>query len=161
MTAFGVFKGVGVFVVLLALHFTIRPLIGTRLSIDFLVIAVLLAAVYVRPGIAALIGFIAGLIADSLTPLSFGAGALAMSAVGSAASWLKAAVFGDNVLAQTVFFGAGKLAFDIIYLVVERRLAISDLLVQLVLWSLLSALATGLAGVLVVFTFRISMESRP
>ena len=161
MTAFGVFKGVGVFVVLLALHFTVRPLIGTRLSIDFLVIAVLLAAVYVRPGIAALIGFIAGLIADSLTPLSFGAGALAMSAVGSAASWLKAAVFGDNVLAQTVFFGAGKLAFDIIYLVVERRLAISDLLVQLVLWSLLSALATGLAGVLVVFTFRISMESRP
>ena len=161
MTAFGVFKGVGVFVVLLALHFTVRPLIGTRLSIDFLVIAVLLAAVYVRPGIAALIGFIAGLIADSLTPLSFGAGALAMSAVGSAASWLKAAVFGDNVLAQTVFFGAGKLAFDIIYLVVEGRLAISDLLVQLVLWSPLSALATGLAGVLVVFTFRISMESRP
>ena len=161
MTAFGVVKAVGVFVVLLALHFTVRPLIGTRLSIDFLVIAVLLAAVYVRPGIAALIGFIAGLIADSLTPLSFGAGALAMSAVGSAASWLKAAVFGDNVLAQTVFFGAGKLAFDIIYLVVERRLAISDLLVQLVLWSLLSALATGLAGVLVVFTFRISMESRP
>ena len=161
MTAFGVFKGVGVFVLLLALHFTIRPLIGTRISLDFLVIAVLLAAVHVRPGIAAVIGFVTGLIADSLTPLSFGAGALAMSAVGSAASWLKAVVFGDNVLAQTVFFGAGKLAFDIIYLVVEGRLAMSDLLVQLVLWSPLSALATGLVGVLVVFTFRISMESRP
>ena len=161
MTAFGVFKGVGVFVLLLALHFTIRPLIGTRVSIDFLVIAVLLAAVHVRPGVAAIIGFIAGLIADSLTPLSFGAGALAMSAVGSAASWLKGAVFGDNVLAQTVFLGAGKLAFDIIYLVVEGRLAMSDLLMQFVLWSPLSALATGLAGVLVVFAFRISMESRP
>ena len=161
MTAFGVFKGIGVYVLLLAMHFLIRPLIGTRVSIDFLVIAVLLAAVHVRPGIAAIIGFATGLIADSLTPLSLGAGALAMSAVGSAASWLKAAVFGDNVLAQTVFLAAGKLAFDIIYLVVEGRLPMNDLLVQLVLWSPLSALATGLAGVLVVFSFRISMESRP
>ena len=160
MTAFGLFKGVGVYVLLLALHFTIRPLLGTRISIDFLVIAVLLAAVHVRPGVAAVIGFVTGLIADSLTPLSFGAGALAMSAVASAASWLKAAVFGDNVLAQTVFLGAGKLAFDIVYLVVESRLGMSDLLMQLLVWSPLSALATGLAGVVVVFTFRISMESR-
>ena len=161
MTAFGFLKGVGVFFLLLALHFLIRPLIGTRISIDFLVIAVLLAAVHVRPGVAAMIGFATGLIADSLTPLSFGAGALAMSAVGSGASWLKAAVFGDNVLAQTVFFGAGKIAFDIIYLVAEGRLGISGLPMQLLVWTPLSALATGLAGVLVVFTFRISMESRP
>jgi rod shape-determining protein MreD len=161
VTAFGFLKGVGVFLLLLALHFLIRPLIGTRISIDFLVIAVLLAAVHVRPGVAAIIGFAAGLIADSLTPLSFGAGALAMSAVGSGASWLKGAVFGDNVLAQTVFFGAGKIAFDIIYLVIEGRLGMSGLPMQLLVWTPLSALATGLAGVLVVFTFRISMESRP
>ena len=101
------------------------------------------------------------MISDSLTPLSFGAGALAMSAVGSAASWLKAAVFGDNMVAQAIFFAAGKMAFDIIYLVAERRLAMGDLMTQLALWSPLSALSTGLAGVLVVFTFRISMESRP
>ena len=161
MTALGVFKGVGVFILLVALHFLVRPLIATRVSIDFLVIAVLLAAVHVRPGAAAIIGFLTGLVADSMTPLSLGAGALAMSAVGSAASWLKAVVFGDNVVAQVVFLGAGKLAFDIIYLVIEGRLALSDLLVQLALWSPLSALATGLTGVLVVFTFRISMESRP
>jgi hypothetical protein len=84
-----------------------------------------------------------------------------MSAVASGASWLKAVVFGDNVVAQGIFLGAGKLAFDIIYLVIEGRLAMSDLLVQLLLWSPLSALVTGLTGVLVVFTFRISMESRP
>ena len=161
MTALKFLKGVSVFILLVALHFTVRPLLGTRLSIDFLVIAVLLAAVHVRPGVAAVIGFATGLIADSLTPLSFGAGALAMSAVASGASWLKAVVFGDNVLAQTVFLAAGKIAFDIIYLVVESRLGMSDLLAQLLLWTPLSALATGLAGVLVVFTFRISMESRP
>lgn len=153
-------KGIGVFVLLVALHYSVRPLLGTRISVDFLVIAVLLAAVHVRPGVAALIGFATGLIADSLTPLSFGAGALAMSVVGSAASWLKAAVFGDNLVLQAIFFASGKLAFDIVYLVAERRLAFGDLLVQLFVWSPLSALATGLAGVLVVFTFRISMESR-
>lgn len=155
------FKGIGVFVVLVALHYSIRPLLGTRISVDFLVIAVLLTAVHVRPGVAALIGFATGLVADSLTPLSFGAGALALSAVGSVASWLKAAVFGDNVVLQAIFLAAGKLAFDFVYLVAERRLGFGDLLVQVLLWSPLSALATGLAGVLVVFAFRISMESRP
>ena len=161
MTTYSFFKGAGVCLLLVALHYTVRPLLGSRVSVDFLVIAVLLAAVHVRPGFAALIGFVTGLISDSLTPLSFGAGALAMSAVGSGASWLKAAVFGDNILAQTIFFAAGKMAFDIIYLVAERRLALGDMLVQMLLWTPLSALATGLAGVLVVLTFRISMESRP
>jgi len=153
-------KGAGVFVLLVVLHYTVRPLIGARISIDFLVIAVLLTAVHVRPGVAALIGFATGLIADSLTPLSFGAGALAMTGVSAVASWLKSTVFGDNLLLQAIFLAAGKLAFDFVYLVAERRLGFGDLLVQLFLWSPLSAIATGLTGVLVVRIFRISMESR-
>jgi len=160
MKSFSFFKAIFIFLLLVALHYTVRPLLGARVSIDFLVIAVLLTAVHVRPGLAALIGFATGLVADSLTPLSFGAGALAMSAVGSAASWLKAAVFGDNVLLQAIFLAAGKWAFDIIYLVAERRLALGDMLIQMFLWSPLSAIATGLAGVLIVLTFRISMEPR-
>jgi len=153
-------KGTGVFVLLVVLHYTVRPLIGARISIDFLVLAVLLTAVHVRPGVAALIGFATGLIADSLTPLSFGAGALAMTGVSAVASWLKSTVFGDNLLLQAIFLAAGKLAFDFVYLVAERRLGFGDLLVQLFLWSPLSAIATGLTGVLVVRIFRISMESR-
>lgn len=158
MKSFSFFKAIFIFLLLVALHYTVRPLLGARISIDFLVIAVLLTAVHVRPGLAALIGFATGLVADSLTPLSFGAGALAMSAVGSAASWLKAAVFGDNVVLQAIFLAAGKWAFDIIYLVAERRLALGDMLFQMFVWSPLSAIATGLAGVLIVLTFRISME---
>jgi rod shape-determining protein MreD len=155
-----VLKTVGVFLLLILLHYTVRPLVGARISLDFMVVAVLLLAVQVRPGVAALIGFAVGLVADSMTPLSFGAGALALSAVGSIASWLKTTVFGDNFLLQVVFLAAGKWAFDILYLVVERRLGLADLAVQLVLWSPLSAIATGLAGTLVIMLFRISMESR-
>ncbi len=60
------------FVLLVALHYTVRPLLGWRVSMDFLVIAVLLMAVRVRPGAAAMIGFATGLVADSLTPTSRG-----------------------------------------------------------------------------------------
>jgi rod shape-determining protein MreD len=161
MKSWSFMKAVGVFLILVVLHYTVRPLLGARISIDFLVIAVLLTAVHARPGLAALIGFITGIIADSLTPLAFGAGALAMSVVGFAASWLKAAVFGDNLLLQAVFLAAGKWMFDVLYFVGERRLDIGALAGQLLVWSPLSALLTGVAGVLIVMMFRLSMESRP
>lgn len=161
MKSVSLLKAVVVFLLLVVLHYTVRPLLGTRVSVDFLVIAVLLTAVHVRPGAAAAIGFVTGLVADSLSPLSFGAGALAMSAVGFSASWLKAAVFGDNMFLQAVFLAAGKWSFDVLYLVAERRLGVGDMAVQLLLWSPLSAVLTGIAGVLIVLTFRLSMESRP
>src|SRR5262245_22106219 len=103
MRSFSFLKGLGVFALLVVLHYTVRPLIGMRISVDFMVIAVLLTAVHVRPGVAALVGFTVGAISDSLAPQSFGAGALALSAVASAASWLKAAVFGDNMVLQAIF----------------------------------------------------------
>jgi hypothetical protein len=52
--------------VLVLLHYTLRPLLAWRASPDFLIIALLLAAVRVRPGVAAIIGFIVGLASDSL-----------------------------------------------------------------------------------------------
>ena len=95
------------FALLVLLHYTLRPLLGWRTPVDFLVIAVLLSAVRVRPGAAALIGFCTGLVADSLTPSAFGAGALAMTAVGATASWLKAVFFADNVVLHGFFFFVG------------------------------------------------------
>jgi len=147
-------RGAVLFLVLVVLHYSVRPLIGTRVNADFLLIAVMLTALEVRPGAAALIGFATGLISDSLTPPSFGAGALALSVVGFTASWLRAAVFGDNLLLQAIFIAAGKWCFDLVYLVAERRLPLGSLLVQLLLWSPLSAVVTGLAGLVVAATFR-------
>ncbi len=148
-----------VFALLVTLHFTVRPLIGGRITPDFLVIAVLITAVRIRPGVAALVGFAIGLISDSLTPLAFGAGALALATVGFAASWLKALVFGDNLLLQATFIAAGKWIFDLLYLLVQHRMAWGDLLVQMAFWSPLSAAVTGLMGLLVVSLFRQQGES--
>ena len=56
------------FAALIALHFSVRPLLASRAAVDFLVIALLLAAVRVRPGAAAVIGFALGIVVDSLRP---------------------------------------------------------------------------------------------
>jgi rod shape-determining protein MreD len=137
-------RAVLAFALLVLLHYTVRPLLGWRTPVDFLVIAVLLSAVRVRPGAAALIGFLTGLVADSLTPSAFGAGALAMTAVGATASWLKAVFFADNVVLHGFFFFVGKWAYDIVYVTAERRMHGVELATQLLLWSPLSAALTAL-----------------
>jgi rod shape-determining protein MreD len=151
-------RAVGIFLVLVALHYTVRPLLGWRVSMDFLVIAVLLTSVRVRPGGAALVGFLTGLIADSIAPTSFGAGALAMTVVGFGASWLKAVFFADNVLLHGFFFFVGKWVYDLLYTLVGPRTGAGDVLTQLLLWSPLAAIATALTGVLIILLFRATLE---
>ena len=143
-----------IFLLLVTLHYTLRPVLAWHASIDFLVIALLLVAVRTRPGAAALAGFALGVLSDSLTPESFGAGALAMTIVGFGASWLKAAFFADNLALNGVFIFAGKWAFDAIFLLAEHRLQGTDLLVQVLLWSPLAAAVTAAAGLVVLLTVR-------
>jgi rod shape-determining protein MreD len=143
-----------VLLLLVVLQYSLRPVLAWRAPIDFLTIALLLIAVRARPGVAAAAGFALGLLADSLTPDAFGAGALAMTIVGFGASWLKAAFFADNIALNGIFVFLGKWAFDLIFLVAERRLQGTDLLVQAVLWSPISAAATALMGLLVLLAVR-------
>ncbi len=145
---------------MVALHFTLRPILDWRAGIDFLTIAVLVVAVRVRPGVAALVGFAVGVVADALAPEAFGAGALAMTVVGFAASRLKAAFFSDNVMLNAVFVFVGKVAYDLIFLVAERRLGGGALAVQLLLWTPLAALLTALVGLLVMSVVRPTLERR-
>lgn len=148
-----------VFALLVALHFFLRPLLGWRVTMDFLVIAVLLLAVRVRPGVAALLGFATGLIADSVSPATFGAGALAMSIVGFGASWLKAVFFADNVILHAFFFFLGKLAFDALYIIAARNRGVYEMASQLVLWSPLAAAMTAVVGVTVILLFKGMLEN--
>jgi rod shape-determining protein MreD len=142
------------FLGLLIAQFAIRPILDWRAEIDFLVIALLLVAVRVRPGSAALIGCLAGLVVDALSPLGFGAGAMAGTLVGFAASWSKSIFFADQMLLHGLFFVAGKLAMDLLYLTFEGRLAGGALVMQFVTWTPLSALATALVGVTLLLLVR-------
>ncbi len=143
-----------VFGALIAMHYTLRPVLGWRAPVDFLMIALLLIAVRARPGVAALAGLVLGLLTDALVPGAFGAGALAMTVVGFGASWLKAAFFADNLALNGIFVFLGTWSFDLIYLGAERRLQGTDLLVQAVLWSPLSAAVTAIAGLIVLLAVR-------
>jgi rod shape-determining protein MreD len=149
------------FAILISLHFTLRPLLGWRAAADFLVIALLLASVRVRPGVAAFIGLGLGLLVDAMAPSSFGAAALAMATVGFVAAWLKAVFFADNLALNGFFFFLGKWVFDILYLVGERRVGGEELAMQLLLWSPLAAAVTAIAGVLLLVMMRPMLETSP
>ena len=158
MTLTSGLRAVLIFVILVLLHYTLRPLLGWRAPMDFLVLALLLSAIRVRPAIAAVIGLAMGLVSDSLTPDALGAGAVAMTVVGYLASWLKAVFFADNLALNAFFFFLGKWIFDTIYFVVESRIGGIELLQQLLLWSPLSAAATAIAGVLLLLVMRPLLE---
>jgi rod shape-determining protein MreD len=147
-------------ILLIVLHYTLRPLLGWRASIDFLLIALVFGAVRMRPAGAALYGFALGLCADALSLGAFGAGALAATIVGYAASWLKAVFFADNLALNAFFLFVGKWLFDLVYLLVERRMHGTEMLMQIVVWSPLAAAVTALAGVIAVAVLRPILEVR-
>lgn len=142
------------FTILVLLHFTLRPLLAWRVELDFLIVALLLMAVRVRPGTAALIGFFMGLAADSVTPVAFGAAALGMTVVGYGASWLKAVFFADNLALNGFFFFLGKWVFDLIRMIAERQIVGVELLMQAILWAPLSAACTAIVGVMLLVILR-------
>ena len=149
-----------ILVILVALHFTLRPLLDWRAGVDFLVIGVLIVAVRVRPAAAAIVGLLVGTGIDSMTPEALGAGALAMTIVGFTASRLKAAFFTDELGLNAVFVFAGKVVYDLIAVIAEGRLGGMTLLWQLVAWTPLSALATAAVGLVVLAAVRPAFEER-
>jgi rod shape-determining protein MreD len=142
------------FVILIVLHYTLRPMLAWRAEPDFLLIATLLVAIRVRPGVAALLGFLLGLVSDALTVHAFGAGALALSVIAFSASWLKAVFFADNMALNAFFFFVGKWAFNTLYLLVEHRFSGGELVEQIFVWSVLSAAVTAFVGLAVLLILR-------
>src|SRR6201990_2703129 len=149
----GAARTVLVCAILIVLHYTLRPLLAWRASVDFLVVALLLGSVRMRPGAAAVYGLVLGLVSDSLAVSGFGAAALAMSVVGFGASWLKAVFFADNLALNGFFLFLAKWVFDLIFLLVGHRAQGTELLMQIFVWSPLSAAVTAAAGVIAVSLF--------
>src|SRR5437879_3588973 len=96
--------------ILIAMHYTLGTLMAWRAPVDFLIVALLVGSVRMRPGAAAVYGFLLGLTADSVSVNAFGAAALGMSLVGFAASYLKAVFFADNLALNGFFLFLAKWA---------------------------------------------------
>jgi rod shape-determining protein MreD len=147
-------------VILIVMHYTLRPLLAWRASIDFLLIALVFGAVRMRPAAAAIYGFILGLATDSLSLGVFGAGALAATIVGFSASWLKAVFFADNLALNAFFLFVGKWLFDLVYVLMERRMHGMEMFMQIIVWSPLAAAVTAVAGVIAITVLRPILEVR-
>ena len=146
--------------ILIVLHYTLRPLLAWHASIDFLIVALLLGSVRLRPGGAAIYGFLLGLTSDSLAVNSFGAAALGMAVVGFGASWLKAVFFADNLALNGFFLFLAKWIFDLIFMLAGRTVHGGELVMQIFVWSPLSAAVTAVAGVIALSLFKPLMEVR-
>lgn len=143
-----------VMLLLVILQFYIRPrLWDARISPDFLLIALMLFAMRSSPGVAALAGFAVGLIADTLTPARFGAGALAHTLVGYLGSWGRSVFFADNVLVNAAFVAVGLWVRDFVVLVASGTNH-RQLIAELTLYSPLQALTTAGFALIILVTFR-------
>ncbi len=154
-------RQVVVLLLLVTLHFALRPFLGdARFAPDLLLLALLVYAIQARPGEGAIAGFMVGLVADALTPVAFGAGALAHTCVGYLAGWGKAVFFAESLLVSGAFFLAGTWLRDVLVLVAGRHMTDSALAWQLLWWSPLKALTTAAVGVTTLIVFRRWLDVR-
>ena len=151
-------SGFKVGLVLLALvlmHFTVRPLLwNDRLAPDFLLLALMFFAIRSRPANAAVAGFTVGILADALSPVAFGAGALAHTVVGYLQAWGKAIFFPDNLLVTSGFLFFGCWLRNFLVLLSGGQTRGAELFWALTAWSVGQAITTTVAGLLVLLTFR-------
>jgi rod shape-determining protein MreD len=145
---------------LVILHFYLRPrLYSGRGAPDFLLLALLIAAFRSRPGTAAMIGFLVGLVDDVLTPARFGAGMMAHTVVAYLAAWGRAIFFADNLLVNAGLFAAGTFLRNLLVLVVSGAGA-GALLGSVTRWGTMQSVTTAIAGTLVVLGIRHRVDFR-
>lgn len=142
------------FILLLIAHFGVRPLVGGRASVDFIVIAILFASVRMRPGLAATTGFLTGLAVDAVAPGFFGVSALVLTLLAFSASWLKALFFTDHVVLTGFFVFIGKWLFDAASTLLSGSVSGSTWILPLLLWSLISAAVTAVVALILLSAFR-------
>lgn len=131
---------------LVVAHFVLRPLLGDRIEINFLVLALLLLSIRVRPGVGALLGLVMGAAADAASPAGFGSAMLALTLVGYVTSWLKAAFFAENAVLDGVVIFASAWGVILLRLLLSGRGFEAGAAVTALVWAPLSAAATALVG---------------
>ena len=98
---------------LVVLHFVLRVGLGLGvLAPDLLVVALLLASRRMRPGGAAGLGFLLGVLEGSANPTVFGAASLALSVVGYLGSRSREWLAGDDPVTMVAYFFVGTLLYE-------------------------------------------------
>ncbi len=143
-----------VMLTLLVLEFYARPRIWeSRVSPDFLMIALLIVAMGSRPGTGAIIGFVVGMATDALTPARVGAGMLAHTIIGYLGAWGRAVFFAENILVHGAMFFAGVWLRNLMVLAASGGAGGSFFREAFVV-APLQGLSTAVAGVMVLYVVK-------
>jgi rod shape-determining protein MreD len=140
-------------VVLAFLHFALAPLLDSwYLSPNLLVCAVLIAGRELRPGAAAAVGFVLGLLEDSMAVSYFGLATILLTLIGFVGSLTRDLFLGEERLFMGTYLFFGTWVYEAAsYLLMG---AAGDPLAYLLLRAPLDALATGIVGYLTVPIWR-------
>jgi rod shape-determining protein MreD len=140
---------------LLALHFVLRPrFAASPFAPDLVLVALLFLAIRTRPAVGAIAGFIVGLLSDAVAPTTFGAGAFALTIVGFVAGWLKAVVFADNLLVNALIVFGASWARDVLQVAASNQLRGGALGMQLLVLSPAAALSTAASAMVALLLLR-------
>lgn len=148
-------KLIAALLLLVALHFVLRPRFApSRFAPDLVLVALLFLAIRTRPAVGAVAGFVVGLLSDAVVPSTFGAGAFALTIVGFAAGWLKALVFADNLLVNALIVFVASWVRDILQVAASNQLRGGALGLQLLVVSPAAALSTAAAALVALLLLR-------
>ena len=132
---------------LVVLHFVLRVGLGLGvLAPDLLVISLLLASRRMRPGWAAGLGCLLGLLEGSANPTVFGAASFALTVVGYLASRSREWLAGDDPLNMVAFFFAGTLLYELLLYVLLALNGVGGSLMALVIPALLASVYAAAVG---------------
>lgn len=142
-------------VLLVVLHFVLRVGVGLgQLVPDLVTVAVLLAARQVRPGWAAGLGLLLGILEGAVVPLTFGASALALTLLGFLASRTREAFSGGGMVFLAFYLFAGKWLYDILLYTIVLASARPGPASTLLLISPLAAVYATAAGLVAYSAYR-------
>lgn len=132
---------------LVALHFFLRVGLGLGLwAPDLLVVAVLLASRRMRPGWAAGLGALLGLLEGSANPFLFGVASLALAVLGYLGARSREWLAGDDPLNLVAFLFGGTLLYQLMLYLILAFQGTGGSPLALVLPTVVAALYAAAAG---------------
>ncbi len=139
-----------VVVTLVLLHFLLHVGLGVRSAApDLLTLSLLMAAREVGVGSAAGVGFLFGILEDSLSVLSFGANAVSMTVVGILGAVTRDLFVGDSLVFLSSYFVVGKWVRDLLTWLMMGEALRQPFTDQVVVQGFLGGVYAAAVGILV------------
>lgn len=151
-----------VFLLLLVVsHFLLHLTFGVGgAAPDLLTLAVLVGARELRGGAAALLGLTLGLLADSLSVMAFGAGAVTLTVLGYLGARSRDLFVGESVAFIGLYLFVGRWLRDALYVLFGGATRQGELATFLLLDAPVSAVYMAAVGVILLVVYRTVGPSR-